>query len=375
VPVTHPFVSGITDAGTAGIVSPDDWNANHSGSEEWTFRGTKASDQDVTNSATFVDDSDLQFSVLSGETWRVRCEIIFAGTSTAGDYKWQLAVSAGTMHGFIRYGADSDTAATGAITRAGDVSAIGSSANTDGTGQKQMMILDAVFVFSANATFSYQFAQFAAISATVARNCAGSRMYAKKLSTTTVPIGVNHSFVSSVSDGGDATLVRPSDWNAAHDGTNEWDTIVVKPSDQDVTNSNSLTDDTDLQLAVLANEVWTIRLEIIYSGSSTTGDFKCAATVSAGTMYGIYRTAVSSATNDTSSGSSTNAGDLINVSTTTSFTAGTNASDGRRNMFLDVLIRFSANGTFKFRFAQNTAVSSTHARVLAGSRLLARKLA
>ena len=32
-----------------------------------------------------------------------------------------------------------------------------------------------------------------------------------------------HNFVSAISDGADATLVRPSNWNAAHDGLQDDD--------------------------------------------------------------------------------------------------------------------------------------------------------
>lgn len=36
---------------------------------------------------------------------------------------------------------------------------------------------------------------------------------------------ITHAFTSAKSDGGDATLVRPSDWNADHDSTHEADTV------------------------------------------------------------------------------------------------------------------------------------------------------
>src|SRR3970040_607197 len=67
-------------------------------------------------------------------------------------------------------------------------------------------------------------------------------------------------------------------------GASDWDSIVIKPSDQDVVNSATLVDDTALQLAVLANEAWYIELFILYSATDAGRDLKWDVAVSAGTM-------------------------------------------------------------------------------------------
>lgn len=51
-------------------------------------------------------------------------------------------------------------------------------------------------------------------------------------------MGITHTFVSTVEDGSDASLVRPSNWNAAHTVTP--DTIANILSDHNKTNHDSL---------------------------------------------------------------------------------------------------------------------------------------
>ena len=48
-------------------------------------------------------------------------------------------------------------------------------------------------------------------------------------------MSATHTFVSAISDGVDATLVRPSNWNAAHDGIQDNDSSpgvdqVIRPT-------------------------------------------------------------------------------------------------------------------------------------------------
>lgn len=43
-------------------------------------------------------------------------------------------------------------------------------------------------------------------------------------------MAIKHAFTSSVADGGDATLVRPSNWNAVHVGAMSWSLITSDPN-------------------------------------------------------------------------------------------------------------------------------------------------
>jgi hypothetical protein len=43
-------------------------------------------------------------------------------------------------------------------------------------------------------------------------------------------MAITHAFTSGVADGGDAALVRPSNWNAAHVGTMTWTVISADPA-------------------------------------------------------------------------------------------------------------------------------------------------
>lgn len=185
---------------------------------------------------------------------------------------------------------------------------------------------------------------------------------------------VTHPFVSGITDDADPDTVGSDEWNDDHVGSAEWDTVIVKASNQDVTNSTTLVDDNDLQLAVLANEIWRIRIELIYAGTSTTGDFKWQLTLSAGTARGTLEWRLSHSTNDSATAGE-NAASFRDVSSYTSSAGGTDASGGKRTGFFDAILVFSSSCTYKFQFAQNSAVSSTVARVCAGSRLLAVKLA
>ena len=70
--------------------------------------------------------------------------------------------------------------------------------------------------------------------------------------------------------------------------------IVRKPSDESVTSSTALQDDNHLILPVLANEVWKLNLEVIYS-ASTTGDFKFGFTFPTGGRLDVQMLGLQSA--------------------------------------------------------------------------------
>jgi hypothetical protein len=89
---------------------------------------------------------------------------------------------------------------------------------------------------------------------------------------------ITHTFVSGKADGGDSTLVRPSNWNADHSGM----ATVYKSADETVNNSATLQDDDHLILPVLANETWSFKMTLL-NDSAPTADIKVKFTVPSGT--------------------------------------------------------------------------------------------
>lgn len=162
-----------------------------------------------------------------------------------------------------------------------------------------------------------------------------------------------------------------STWEDFSDGGNSyWDFELVKPSDQDVVNSNTLVDDTFLQLPVTAGDAWQIELLITYSGTGTAQDFKWDVAVSAGTMSGSgHYTGIST--------TETGLNDFLVLNEVTSsadVSMGTRATHGLRTFKATINCVFSATGTFTFRFCEVGTGAGTESRCKAGSRLNAKKL-
>jgi len=145
----------------------------------------KSANQDVTNSATLVDDTDLQFSVVAGGHYMIELDAVISSNSTTGDYKNVLAVSAGTMKG----SGLSISNTNGAVAQTTNITA-STAANTGtnpiGTSLANLDMLFSTkiifsFTASANATFSYQFAQNSAVISTLARTWKGSILKYKRI--------------------------------------------------------------------------------------------------------------------------------------------------------------------------------------------------
>jgi hypothetical protein len=175
MPITHTKVSLVSDEADTGLVRPSDWNAEHTGSDEWDSIIVKPSDQSVTNSATATDDTALQIAVGSDEVWLFQLVIVYSGTSSAADYRWQLAVSAGTLTGWHRYtfsdtNADAILASSGVrIAAAANTAAIG--AGTDAASTKRFGLIDAM----------YRFAQSVQTASNSVTTYAGSILRAKRV--------------------------------------------------------------------------------------------------------------------------------------------------------------------------------------------------
>lgn len=154
-------------------------------------------------------------------------------------------------------------------------------------------------------------------------------------------------------------------------GSSDFTTTATKGSDQDVTNSTTLVDDTALTIAVLAGEVWYFEAFIIYCSTDASRDFKWDYACSAGTMqcivqYSIFSTADAPITTSVVAAAAAD---------TTDVAVGAVASAGIRMMRMTITAVFSNNCNFKFRFAQNSASVGTFARCKAGSILRGKKIA
>lgn len=173
----------------------------------------------------------------------------------------------------------------------------------------------------------------------------------------------------------------PNDASKYYDGTgnfsvpvgssSEWDASINKTVDNSVTNSDVLTDATELQFSTqAAGAVFLIEALIIYSANSTAADFKVAFAVAAGTMFGnLFAIHM----NNTNTATSTPLG-ANDVAATVTAAGGTDASDTPRAMNILGIMRFSNNTTFKTQFAQNTATPATTSKLLIGSILRYKRL-
>jgi hypothetical protein len=142
-------------------------------------------------------------------------------------------------------------------------------------------------------------------------------------------------------------------------------TIIVKSANQDVTNSATLTDDTDLQFSVVAGGHYMIEMDIVISANNITGDYKNAFFVSAGTMLGtgfmIGPTATGTAQVNIYSSNT--------VATSTSVVLGTQTANIDLLSSIKIIYSFqaSANATLSYQFANNAAAAGRISRTWKGS--------
>jgi hypothetical protein len=145
----------------------------------------KTANQDVTNSTTLVDDTDMQFSVVAGGQYMIEMDVVISASNTANDYKNALVLSAGTMKGSGILTSNSAGTIAGATNILAST-AISTNTSAIGTALSDIDLLHSIkiiysFTASANATLKYQFAQNSATAATTARTFKGSILKYKKI--------------------------------------------------------------------------------------------------------------------------------------------------------------------------------------------------
>lgn len=144
----------------------------------------KSANQDVTNNATLQDDTELQFSVVAGGHYMIRCDLTISGFSTTADYKFGFAVASGTMTG---KGHSQSISAAGAIqnlivsANGATTASIAVGASTAGLDDLTSVSVAFSFTASANTTFKFQFANNTATAGAASRTWKGSIMRYKRL--------------------------------------------------------------------------------------------------------------------------------------------------------------------------------------------------
>lgn len=145
----------------------------------------KSANQDVTNNATFVDDTELQFSVVAGGYYMVEMHLVYSGNDVVGDYKFQFRVSAGTMRG--NGGTTSLGTSGGAIYTGLAANNVATATNVpNGVAVANLDSLHSCFVqynfwASNNATFIFTFANNSAGAGRISRTNRGTYLRYKKI--------------------------------------------------------------------------------------------------------------------------------------------------------------------------------------------------
>lgn len=166
----------------------------------------------------------------------------------------------------------------------------------------------------------------------------------------------------------DSTQTTGLAWRIA-----EWDRIIRKASDDTVTNSATLTADSELTFAVGGStEVWRFEAMILYD-STLSGDYKCDFTGGGQTFSATFRYL----------GSDTTANAVLvstgirdsGVTTTTDIAAGGTSGGTVRFILIEgVFHAFGGSATMTFRFAQNTQTAAESAVTKIGSVLKLKRL-
>jgi hypothetical protein len=142
-------------------------------------------------------------------------------------------------------------------------------------------------------------------------------------------------------------------------------TYIIKNTTQDVTNSATLTDDSDLKFSVKAGKHYMLEMDIVISANDTNGDYKNAFSVGFGTMKGVGI----SIANGTGSNAQLHNMDAYIATTTTDVKIGTAHSDLDYLHSIKIIFSFTpnANTVFKYQFANNNAGVGRISRTWKGS--------
>jgi hypothetical protein len=145
----------------------------------------KSASQDVTNSTTLVNDTELFFSVLAGQTYMVSMSLTYSGTDATGDYKFDFALSAGTMsgRGFCSGFNSAQSLTSQDINLAGVADSPDIVIGTNGPESYAAVArIDFAFTCTANATLTFRFANSASGTGRISRTWKGTILRYKQIS-------------------------------------------------------------------------------------------------------------------------------------------------------------------------------------------------
>jgi hypothetical protein len=183
VGVTELSATG-TPSATTFLRGDNTWAAPTSADPAGWTTIVKSANQDVTNSTTLVDDTDLQFSVVAGGHYMVEANICYSGNNTTGDYKFALALSAGLMkaRGLGNMYLSTGTPSLQAITANNTISS-GNNLGVLFNDLDELHTFTFTYNFYAdtNATFKYQFANRVASPGYISRTWKGSILKYKRI--------------------------------------------------------------------------------------------------------------------------------------------------------------------------------------------------
>jgi hypothetical protein len=180
VGVTKLSATG-TPSSTTFLRGDNTWAVpNNTNPEGWTTI-VKSANQDVTNNATFQNDTELQFSVVAGGHYMIEMNICWSGNNATSDYDCRFSLTSGVLNGYgIALASDQTTpriiAGTSATASIGTFNLV--SLNIDFL---NAATLNFNFNPSANATFNFQFRNASAGAGRTSRTWKGSILKYKRI--------------------------------------------------------------------------------------------------------------------------------------------------------------------------------------------------
>lgn len=199
LPASTLIGRGGSGAGPIQLIVPDPSDFTFNGnvfslarSGDWDIVITKSALQDVLDTATLADDTELQFDITERDCWLVQLLILYGGNNATGDYKFDLSLP--NVNGWIRYIGDNDASnnilvSTGIRLSGASALAASVALGVDGSLTPRMLFVEMMFRAGDTDLFIYQFANNAAATGRVARTYEGSVLRARRLSV--IPFGVN----------------------------------------------------------------------------------------------------------------------------------------------------------------------------------------
>jgi hypothetical protein len=180
---------------------------------------------------------------------------------------------------------------------------------------------------------------------------------------------------------GDAALNKflkaDGTWTVALVGSPDWDSTKIKANSDAVTNSGTLTDDTELTVAVVSGSSYVFEFTIVYESNNAANSikwtFSLPGSANANQIMGDYLVQ--------NGGGSATAVQAVGSSTTTWPSATGVTSAGIAVVDTKHIVRgrftavFNASGNVKFQFANTTIAVGRTATVRPGSTLKMKKLA